>query len=343
MTSPFKRVICVSCFVLLLFGMSIQMAVADAFYYNMKDELTWSLKDWASCSNEGYSREILSDSINGVVLGFDLQSNRIFIIGENKSRQTEACSWNCRGQNYDNSFAVKYLIVTDGIVDEISADHPITFMYRYAIGDWNTVYLEDEEEAFKLNDILTGHYQPEETPIPETDAVEDYHDCITHEIVAMGDDAIDNLWDAKVPIMTISDFLKEYNKVRSDYIWSAPKLRNPTSIDSSKAHYPDRKDIGISFYTNKSWKKDSPEKIFNHINIYLTNENLENAKATVAVFDTFKDITLIDRLKDFYDKYDCYHKDYTAVVKIGDNYFVTYHEMVLAGRYYVINIIKAEE
>ena len=142
-----KKLVVISLVFCFLF---VSTASSDAFYRNLKEELIWALENGISSSTQGYSVSKYDDSFLGVIVGYDMVTNRIFIVGEVSSGKYEMCTWDLWGYGFNNLYDMFDIIITDGIVDEISAETPITYLYRNLVGDWNSEFLEDAESAFDL-------------------------------------------------------------------------------------------------------------------------------------------------------------------------------------------------
>lgn len=135
----------------------ISSCYASSFYKNLKEELIYSLENEYGNSTQGYSIAKYDDAVDGAIVGFDMVTNRIFIIGEISSNKYELCSWDCRGRDFNNVYEMFDIICTQGIVDNLCIDTPITYLYRYTeeLG-WNTVYLGSADSAFELQAKLHG-------------------------------------------------------------------------------------------------------------------------------------------------------------------------------------------
>ena len=137
----------------------VSTACCDAFYKNLKEELLWALANKGQSSLESYAVAELDTPITGAIVGFDMAANIIFIMGEISPGKYEVCKWDAIGRGFYNCPDIFNLIITQGIVDEISPETPILFAYKKD-GDWVETYLEDAESAFKLCYELHGWTYP---------------------------------------------------------------------------------------------------------------------------------------------------------------------------------------
>lgn len=160
---------------------------------------------------------------------------------------------------------------------------------------------------------------------------------LSHQRETIFELSMDYEFDESIMDLSVSSFLQKYNQICKKKIQSAPILSSPSFY--SDGGYYNRNDVAFIFHY--SWgETGSSDKPIKLITLYINSENIDSARACIAVFTTNSSIQLLDKLIKFYDTKNCKENDTAAAYINQDGYLIRYFVNTMG--YHIINIVYLE-